>query len=292
VSHLTLVDQAGRAEPIALPSRSYDNLRLSPDGQRIAVGVEDNGRLDVWLYDIPRATWSRLTFSGNNSVPIWTSDGKRVAFISDRDGKPKMYWKAADGTGSEELLSTEAGNPHSWSPDGRFVARTFNFGRASGEIGILSLDDRRTRPFLSTPEGNEIAAPAFSPDGRWLAYVSNETGRRQVYVRAFPTGEGRWLISSDGGIQPMWARSGRELFYRNAEKMMAVHVSADPVFRADSPRLLFEGQYEGPAVRADYDVTPDGRFVMIKADQQSSLNRQLNVVVNWTEELKRLVPTQ
>ena len=119
--------------------------------------------------------------------------------------------------------------------------------------------------------------------------IANETGRREVYVRPFPAGEGRWRISSDGGTQPMWARNGRELFYRNGDKMMAAAIAASPTFRADRPMLLFEGHFEGPAVRADYDVTPDGHFVMIKADERSSVNRQLNVVINWGAELARRI---
>jgi Tol biopolymer transport system component len=154
---------------------------------------------------------------------------------------------------------------------------------------LLSLDGaRETRPFLSKPEGTEMAAPAISPDGHWIAYVANDSGRRHVYVRPFLEGDGRWLISDRGGTQPMWSRSGRELFYRDGDRMMAVNVTATPVFRADTPKLLFEGHFESPAVRANYDVMPDGQhFVMVKAAERESTNRQLNIVVNWSEELRR-----
>ena len=136
-----------------------------------------------------------------------------------------------------------------------------------------------------------MAAPAFAPGGRWIAYVANDSGRREVYVRPFPEGDGRWLVSDGGGTQPMWSRDGRELFYRNDDNMMAVGVTLEPVFRASAPRLLFRGDYERPAVRAAYDVLADGaHFVMLESSAQSSSTRRVNIVVNWQEELKRRVP--
>jgi Tol biopolymer transport system component len=290
--HLMLVDRRGQAEQIAPPARSYADPRVSPDGQRIVVDIfQENTGTDVWVYDMPRTTWNQLTFNGKSNVPIWTPDGKRVTLAATTDGRSKLYWKAADGSGPDELLSTEPGHPHSWSPNGRWLAQTTG-GPTNIGIGLLPMDgDRKMRPFVSKKEGNEMAAPAFSPDGRWIAYVSNESGRRQVYVRGFPAGEGRWLVSSEGGTQPMWARDGRELFYRDGDKMMAVAAATTPVFRADKPKLLFEGRYESPAIRSNYDVTADGQhFVMVKADEQQSTNRQLNIVVNWADELRRRVP--
>jgi dipeptidyl aminopeptidase/acylaminoacyl peptidase len=286
---LVRVDRLGQWEPIAPPARTYVNLRVAPDGRRIVVGVEQGAATDVWTFDLSRATWSQLTFNGRSGVPIWTPDGSRVTFVLTSESGPQLYWKAADGSGPEERLSSEPGNPHSWNPDGRRLARTTG-GVATVGLGILTLDgSMKTEPFLSNREGTEMAAPAFSPDGRWLAYVANESGRRQVYVRQFPATAGRWLVSSDGGIQPMWARNGRELFYRIGDKMMAVDVTTTPVFRAGTPRLLFEGRYEGDAVRANYDVMPDGHFIMIKATEQESTQRRLNIVLNWGEELKRRV---
>jgi serine/threonine protein kinase/Tol biopolymer transport system component len=285
VSRLTLVDRQGQAQTIAPPPRPYGNPRVSPDGQRIVVDIQDKAdHSDLWVYDVIRATWSQLTFNGRSFVPVWTPDGKRVTFAVTADGASKVYWKAADGSGPDELLSSSPGNPHSWSRDGRYLAGT-------GEIGVLRLDgDRKMLPFLPAPGGGQFAAPAFSPDGRWIAYVSNETGRNQVYVAQFPAWVTKWLVSSEGGTQPMWARDGRELFYRDGDKMMVVGVTASTSFVAERPKLLFEARYESPAVRANYDVTPDGHFVMVKTEAQQSINRQLNVVLNWGEELKRLMP--
>jgi serine/threonine-protein kinase len=285
---LMLVDRHGQAEPISPEWRGYRNPRVSPDGQRIVADIEEVRGSDVWIYDRLRAAWNQLTFNGRSLAPIWTPDGKRVTYATAEENS-KLLWKLADGSGSEELLSSEAGNPHSWSPDGRWLARTSGGVGLSAALAVLSMDaERRTRPFLSK-EGSSFNAPAFSPDGRWLAYVSDESGRREIYVRGFPAG-GQWRVSSDGGTQPMWARNGSELFYRNGDKMMAVDVATTPVFAAGTPKLLFEGRYESPAVRSNYDVTSDRRFVMVKADDQHPRTAYLTVVLNWAEELKRRIP--
>ncbi len=163
------------------------------------------------------------------------------------------------------------------------------------DISILPLEDERDPwAFLSTPF-DEIQA-MFSPDGQWIAYVSNETGRYEVYVRPFPGPGGKWQISTVGGNEPRWEPNGRELFYRDGDKMMAVEISMEPEFTASAPHLLFEGPYTRSGTRPGaprYDITPDGqRFLMIKPSEQESSPVQLNIVLNWFEELKRLVPTE
>jgi len=286
---LMLVDRDGRAREIAPPARPYFVPRLSPDGRRIAVHVQEDVETNVWIYDIPRATWNRLTFNGNSGAPIWTPDGKYVTFAGPGG---YIYRKAVDGSGSDEQLSSESlGNPHSWSPDGRWLATAGADGGRSW-IWLLTVgNDRTPRHFLSDREIREQNAPAISPDGRWMAYVSNESGKRQIHVRSFPTGEGHWMVSTEGGTQPMWARDGSELFYRDGDKMMAVPIATKRVFTPGRPTLLFEGRYESPAIRSNYDVMMDGRsFVMVKANDADSSNRQLNIVLNWANELKRRVP--
>ena len=163
------------------------------------------------------------------------------------------------------------------------------------DIWVLPLSDRKEQPFLRTPftEG----AATFSPDGRWLAYVSNETGRPEIYVQPYPGPGGKWQISIDGGTEPDWSRSGRELFYRSGNKMMAVETTTQPGFSAGKPRMLFEGPYLATvfpnAMSAAYDVSADGqRFLMVKETEQAAAPAQINVVQNWHEELKRLVPTR
>jgi serine/threonine-protein kinase len=284
VSNLVLVDRKGQAQVIAPPARPYSDPRVSADGQRIAVDLQENGGSDIWVYDVPRATWSQLTFNDQSLVPVWTPDGKYITFVITANGGSKVYWKAADGSGPDELLFSSAGNPHAWSRDGQYLVGT-------GTIGVLRLDaHRKAVPYLASRPGGKFAAPAFSPDEHWIAYVSNESGRNQVYVTQFPNWDTKWLVSSDGGTQPMWSRNGHELFYRDGDKMMVVSVTTGSAFIAEQPKLLFEAAYESIAVRANYDVMPDGRFLMIKADAQQSTNRRLNLVLNWNEELKRLMP--
>jgi len=285
---LVAVDFRGQAREIAAPARAYTNPRVSPNGETIVVDIQGQNSRDIWTYDLNRSVWNQLTFDGASSVPIWTPDGQRITYMSSLDGSPRLYWRRADGSGAAELLSETIGNPHSWSPDGQFLLRT---GSAGAPIQVFSLDTRTMRPLIPEPEGTEMAAPAFAPGGRWIAYVANDSGRREVYVRPFPEGDGRWLVSDGGGTQPMWSRDGRELFYRNDDNVMAVGVALEPVFRASAPRLLFRGDYERPAVRAAYDVLADGaHFVMLESSAQSSSTRRVNIVVNWQEELKRRAP--
>ena len=285
-STLVWVDRQGRVESLAAPGRSYFQARLSPDGQRVVVYIEG----DLWLYDNPRDNLSRFTFQGG-SFPLWTPDGKRITFQSARlGGTSKMFWKAADGTGVAEQLSEGElpQTPHSWSPDGKWLAFSERSPASNSDIWVLSLEEeRQPQAFLQTP-GNETGI-VFSPDGRWLAYRSNESGREEIYVQPFPSTGAKWQISTEGGEEAAWMRSG-ELFYRNGDKMMAVDITTDPTFAAGTPKLLFEGVYYSYGPRAAYDVTPDGqKFLMIKTGEQQVT--ELNVIQNWFEELKRLVPT-
>lgn len=298
--NLMLVDRDGRARPIAPPARQYLSPRVSPDGRHIAVHVQDGASVDVWVYDTTGESWRRLTFDGKSAVPVWTPDGKYVTFAraqatGSAPNARQIYRTAADGSGAAEPLSSVfIGNPHSWSPDGRWLATAGPPVNGTGGIWLLpSLGtDRHPRPFLSSLVSREQNAPAISPDGRWLAFVSNESGQRQIHVRPFPSGDGNWMISTDGGTQPMWSRDGRELFYRNGDRMMKVPVTGGQgAFAAGGPVLLFEGRYESPALRSNYDVTSDGRaFVMVKSADPEASNRQLNIVVNWADELTAHLP--
>jgi len=300
---LVWVDREGAVEPLGTPLQWYRNPRLSPDGGRVAVEIQEPITDDIWVYDIARQTLNRLTFEGSeNQQPQWTPDGERITWRSIREGVPgNLFWKLADGTGSVERLTTSEfrQNPGSWSPDGQFLA--FYQRPSAGpsptarDIWILPLEGERKPQSILQTQFNELA-PVFSPDGRWLAYLSDESGRYEIYVRPFPkVEEGKWQISTDGGGEPSWAPNGRELFYRNEDrnKMMAVDITTEPTFGAGTPRLLFEGSYQsGVTGTALYDVTPDGqRFVMVQAEEQEAGASQINVVLNWFEELKRLVPT-
>ena len=287
---LVWVDRQGKTEPLAAPPRPYNQPRLSPDGQRVIVQLPARVRNNLWIYDIGRETLSQSTFQ-TGSFPLWTPDGKRITFQSARSGGPsKMFWKAADGTGTAEQLLEGAlpHTAHSWSPEGKVLAFSERSSASGVDIWTLPLEgDRKPQVFLETPF-NETG-PVFSPDGRWLAYMSNESGRQEIYVQPFPPTGAKYLISTEGGEEAAWARSG-ELFYRNGNKMMGVDITTDPAFARGTPKLLFEGVYGTYLPRANYDVTPDGqKFLMIKTgDRQIA---ELNVIQNWFEELKRLVPT-
>jgi Tol biopolymer transport system component len=295
VSERTLlwVDRKGAPQPLPAPQRPYLFPRLSPDGQRLAVSIQGGNR-GLWVYDLARGTLSRLTESPAVPRSIWTPDGKHLTFLSAPGGTMNLYWMPADGSGAVERLTTSENVqfPGSWSPDGQLLAFSEADPTNGWDIWILGLQgDRKPRPFLQTP-ANE-SQPMFSPDGRWLAYVSDESGLREVYVRPFPGPGGKMQISIEGGTEPMWARNGRELYYRNGDKMMVAAVGTQPAFAAAKPRLLFEGHYETglSPFESNYDVGPDGqRFLMIKASEQESAATQLNVVLNWSDELRRLAP--
>ena len=287
---LVWVDRRGSAQTLAVPPRWYVNPRISPDGRRLAVGSRDDG--DMWLYDIPRETLTRLTFGGNNCCPVWSPDGKRMAFASNRVGPWAMFWKPVDGNGPDEVLmrSEHTATPQAWSPDGRTLAFLENNGIAGYGMGVLTFGSQR-QPWRLPQVPFVQIEPMFSPDGRWLAYTSNESGRFEIYVQPFPGLRGKWQISTEGGREPVWARNTRELFYRNGGKMMVVNIMTQPTFNAAKPKLLFEGHYAADSFpHRNYDVTPDGqRFVMVKPSEEELAATQINVVLNWFEELKRRV---
>ncbi len=298
---LVWVDRKGVAQTLPAPPRGYMSPRLSPDGQRLAVAIVGTN-IGLWIYDLARGTLTRLIASGPIPFPIWTPDGKHLTFTSALGGALNLYWMPADGSGAAEPLtrSEDAQWPGSWSPNGQVLAFTEADPTTGYDIWVLGLDGdpstplgagRKARPFLQTASNEYL--PMFSPDGRWLVYGSDESGRQEIYVRPFPGPGGKLQISTEGGTELMWARNGRELFYRNGDKMMAVAVETKPTFAAAKPKLLFEGHYE-PGVFAyepNYDVAPDGqRFLMIKGSEQESAATQINVVENWSEELRRLAP--
>ncbi|HKW25567.1 MAG TPA: protein kinase [Terriglobales bacterium] len=292
---LVWVNRAGKEQPLEAPVRAYLFPRLSPDGKHLAVGIAEEGT-DIWSYDLTRATLTRLTFGGTQNLnAVWSPDNAKIAFQSQKEGASQIYWQPSDGTGQPERLTTGqyANVPMSWSPDGRALAFIEVNPETGYDLWMLTVKDRKARPFLRTPF-NE-SAPRFSPDGRWLAYISNESGRYEIYVQPFPGPGAKLQISTDGGTEPVWNPRGRELFYRNGDKMMVVDVTATKTtLTAGKPRLLFEGEYlPTPATTPNYDVSSDGQqFLMVKAGGTGEVApTQINVVLNWFEELKRRVPS-
>jgi Tol biopolymer transport system component len=304
-SKLMWVSRNGAEQPLAAPAHAYLNPRLSPDGRRVAVEITEQ-ETQTWLYDLSRETLTRLTFEGNvNGYPAWTPDGKRIAFQSNKEGSADIFWQLADGSGGLERLTTSEyiRAPNSWSPDGQLLAFQETTPTTQRDIWVLRMAGpssaaadsgqvRKAQPFLRTPFSESAAR--FSPDGHWITYVSDESGRFEVYVQPYPGPGGKWQISTEGGGEPMWNPNGRELFYRSGDKMMAVDITTQPSFTVGKPRMVFEGPYvPTPATLPNYDVSPDGqRFLMLKpVEQAQAAPTQINVVLNWFEELKQKVPT-
>jgi serine/threonine-protein kinase len=312
-SELVWVTRNGTEHPLGAPARFYNQPRLSPDGRSVAVDVIEKAQdMQVWLYDLTRDTFAPFTFQGLNRHPVWTPDGKRIAFMSNREGATQIFWQLANGSGGLQRLTTNSPTttgdglsiPYSWSPDGQSLIFVRAVPTKQAEFWMLpvgspsgrsdQVDGAQRMPVqLRAPDG----APQLSPDGRWLAYASDESGRREIYVQPYPGPGGKWQISTDGGNEPQWSRSGRELFYRSGNKMMAVDIATQSGFAAGKPRQLFEGDYRVTSTgwaRPNYDVSPDGqRFLMLKAvEREQAPVTQINVVLNWSEELKRLAPAK
>ena len=295
---LLWVDRKGAVERVPFPPGGYEEVALSPDGGRLAAITVDKGEKQALVFgDLARGTLSRSAAEGSFQRLAWAPDGKRVAFGFGPGKGFQAFWQSADGSTPPECLTGEAplrhDEPTSFSPDGSLLlveARNLADAISHWNIFALPLNGEKTlRPFLQTKFTEQAAR--FSPDGRWVVYLSNESGRDEVFVRPYPGPGGKWQISTEGGDEPCWSRSGRELFYWQGDsKMMVVDVETKPTFRAGRARTLFEGRYLSSNVNY-YDVTRDGtRFLMIKEDPAESGPAQVKVVLNWFEEVKRRVP--
>jgi serine/threonine protein kinase len=281
---LVWVSRQGAQEPVTDARRDYFHPRLASDGRRIVVQTAG----DLWIQDLVRATFTRLTSQTfGNSFPVWAPDGTRVVFRTNAG----LNWADADAGGTSRAVpaSSTGDFPSAIAADGDTLLVARQTANTSQDIYALSLAGTwDPKPIINTTAFEGGAQ--FSPDGRWIAYVSDESGRMQVYVRPYPALDRRWPISTEGGTSPMWNRNGRELFYRNGDKMMAVDVGGGSDLTLSAPRLLFEQPYAfGQTITLpNYDVSPDGkRFLMVKDEPGAG---RLNVVLNWFEELKRLVP--
>ncbi len=301
---LAWVDRQGREEPLNAPTRAYTYPRLSPDGQRLALDVRDQ-ESDIWIWDFSRETLTRFTFDpGQDLNPTWTPDGRRLIFASGRAGVNNLFWQASDGTGTVERLSESPNlqNPNAISPDGTRLVFRADAPKTGQDLMVLTLDkDHRAQPLVQTAF-NELNGQ-ISPDGRWLAYQSDESGQNEIFVRPFPNvGGGLRQISTGGGSQPLWARNGQELFYlAPTGTLMSVRIEHGSTFAVAAPTKLFEGRgryYLGGGVNQGrtYDVSLDGqRFLMIKTSggtDGTAAPASITVVLNWFEELKRLAPAK
>jgi serine/threonine-protein kinase len=308
---LVWVDREGNEEPLGAPPRPYIYVDLAPDGTHAAVVVSDPqdpfDQGEIWILDLTResVTRQRLTFDPHAYYfPMWTPDSQRVVVSGLREGAFNLSSMAANGTGPVESLhsSRNALQASAWSADGRSLI-FMEFIQSNSNIWALSLDDEPTaRPLMTESFKEEF--PVISPDGRWIAYESDQSqsGSGEIYVRPFPNlDDGKWLISTRGGEAPMWAPNGRELYYY-AGRMMAVMIETEPAFAAGNPEVLFRGEYFVTHSNSPYDISPDGqRFLMMKEDPQPQEAAEpvetppiteLIVVDNWDEVLRRITPVE
>jgi serine/threonine-protein kinase len=291
------VNRDGRATPLpGIPMGSYRDVRVSPDGARLALATDE----DVWIYDLARATLIPLTTeSGPDTRPLWTRDGQRVIFRSVRANYPELFWRTADGTGRDERLFVRSEDlldlrGDGWSADGRLLFTEVS-SISRGAIGLVDTARPSDARMLIKDEFYNAFA-TLSPDGHSIAYQSNLSGQFEIYVQRYPDLTNRQMISAAGGRLPLWSGDGRELFFSEGRQMFVVPVQAGTTLLAGAPRMLFDGAV-GPgslSVNArPYDLTPDGRFMMIRptaTETAEGLTSSLIVVQNWFEELKRLVP--
>ena len=286
-NRLVWVSRQGVSEPLSAPPAAYGGARISPDEARLAILLE----ADIWVYDIARGAMSRLTFTADNEYPVWTPDGERIVFGSGRKGADQLYWQAADGSGEADQLTTGEfdRHPDAISPDGSVLVFDEHDPDNNTDLWVLEMEgDRELRPFLRTEFHERIAK--VSPDGRWLAYTSDESGQNEVYVRPFPDGGAKILVSTGGGGNSVWSRDGRELFYRDRDQLMAVRVDSGDELTVGAPTLLFESSFAGPFLFNYLDVMANGeRFLVVESNMRG--RGEVHVVLNWFEELERLVPT-
>jgi len=281
---LVLVDRAGRSAPSGFAQPFVQHPRFSPLGRLLAIDV-GFGPADIWTFDLARGTRTRLTTDGENQRSTWSPDETRIAFGSGS----RIVWRAADGSGGTTVVAERESIPFvdSWSPDGSLLAFEETNPATGWDIWVVPVEgDHKPSPFLAT-SFNETDG-TFSPDGRFMAYTSDESGRFEVYVRAYPGPGGKVTVSTEGGSEARWSLVGTELFYRRGYQVLSVPVSTRPTFTAGKPRVLFEGDYSlAPTGHAHYDVSPDGKtFAMVETIAKT----RIDVVLNWGEELKRLAP--
>jgi Tol biopolymer transport system component len=287
---LVWVDRRGREQPIDAPPRLYQIPRVASDGAHIAVMINDPEQ-DIWVLDPPRQPLTRLTFGpSGESNPVWMPDMRRILFSSTRSGIPNVFWQKADGTGTPDQLTTSDAMaiPFSVAPDGRKAVVGITGGT---DIAVLTLDEPRQLRPLIVAQGIQANAE-ISPDGRWLAYQSGESGQNEIYVRPFPNVDaGRWQISTGGGVKPAWARNGRELFYLAPDFwMMAVPVRISETFSFAAPVKLFHEPYFEGVTGRSYDVSPDGtKFLAIKStvSNRAAATASVVVVLDWLDELRQ-----
>jgi len=298
------MDRQGNFTPLRDAPGDYASPAFSPDGKRLALDIFDGKRDDIWVYEWEGDTLTRLTFGGDGNLsPIWTPDGQKISYVTAEKGGYELYWKRADGAGDAlRLTETKIRKyPLSWRADGKLLAFAQLNPGTSWDVLTLTVDGDEMsgwkpgepKPFLNSPFVE--TGSVFSPDGRWLAYHSNETGIFEVYVRPFPGPGGKWQISTGGGGYPVWSRNGKELFYRTADNkiMVTTYTSSGGSFHADKPRLWSPGQFTNHGDEYNFDLHPDGkRFAVLKAPATGGTPpvNKVSFLFHFFDELRRKVP--
>ena len=286
-NNLMWVVHDAKPEPLPVKPNLYQSPRFSPDGKELAL----TARLpdpDIWIYDIDRGSLRRITFApGEDEVPVWSPDGKRLAYSPN--SRQQGFVTAIDGSGQEESVLKNESHFHlqSWSPDGKLIAYEREASSGQWEIWMLPMEgDHKPYPYLQSPFRQ--SHPAFSPDGHWLAYDSNESDRSEVYVQRFPGRGDKVQVSTDGGHSPVWSHDGRLLVYENSGTLWAVEISATPSFHAGKSRVLYQGNIWDDAAGPNFALAPDGKHVAVVERAKDPYSGNINVVLNWKEELQRL----
>jgi serine/threonine-protein kinase len=306
VTPLDWMDRDGKFTTLRATPALWSNPQFSPDGRRLALELADGKQTHIWIYELPRDIVTRLTFdAAAEGRPVWTPDGRRIVFTRNSGkGASNLYWQYADGTGQVQRLTDSANNqwPASWHPTGKFLAFVENIPQTTEKVMILPMDGDDTsgwkpgkaKPYLDTL--NKFIAedtPMFSPDGRWIAYVSDESGLREVYVRPFPGPGGKSQISTGGGNSPTWSRARQELFYGTADsRIMVMPYTVDgDSFRTEKPRLWSEGRY-GQRQDRSFDLHPDGNRFVVGPDTMATTKQDHVVFIfNFFDELRRITST-
>jgi eukaryotic-like serine/threonine-protein kinase len=290
LTQLAWFDRSGKKlEALEQPAEYWDP-RISPDGRRVGFSVGDPG--DAWSYDFARKARTRLTFGpASEGSTIWSPDGSRIAFMSARTGGGDLYMKPASGASGEQLLvgSNLLKVPTSFSPDGRFLLYEVATGSsARRDLWVVSVPDRKASPVLAT-EADEAEA-GFSPDGKWIVYQSDQSGRYEIYVRPFPGAGTQWQISTDGGVHPVWRADQKEILYESPDgKLLSVDVSVSAGdFESGTPKVLFQMRAK-IAPNRNFDVSPDGQQILVNtpAIDVGDQSAPVILVQNWTSLLKR-----
>ena len=293
---LVWVDKAGHETVIDAPQKNWWWPQVSPDGRRLGFHIMDPVNMDAWIYELDHGPLVKVTYHPHqDGYPLWSPDGKHIVFWSRQGGGPgDLYLRSADLAGHDKRITTSKSftyyTPSSWADGGKLLVFQQTSAETRADIGVIPIDGDAAPKLLIQSPADE-AHPAVSPDGRWIAYQSNVSGRWEVYVQPFPDLSGRWQVSTQGGVSPLWSPDGRELFYRHERAVIGVPVTPGTAFRYGNPRVLFEGAYVreqfGPGSSRSYALATDGqRFLMMKEDPPPPT--QIIVIANWAEELARL----